>query len=271
MIETCTYRRHNHLSPPCVQMDWALLLVLGFSASLCASADINDQPRPLNKINAELNDRWQMNLGNQWSPACAAEFEEVGITNETLYLLGTQHEIHSISVRDIWYYFDPTFPEDNDMPTINWDLTSNDTVLPYTPLGGDFFTPEMRAMDNIMSHNHNYGVGGVGYFEALGHTFHMIETWERASGVCKNVTVNPPSGKLCSCIFAEEIPLINRTMVRMHKAIKGFQDDVILHDQNTWTAYWRDELIYSMPEDQHLFAFCMYFYCKMQQYKLQYM
>ena len=259
-------------------MDWALLLVLGFSASLCASADINDQfdhPLPLpSKIrDAELNEQWQLNKGNQWtSPACAAEFEEVGITNETVYLLATQHEIHSISVRDIWYYYDPTFPEDNDMPTINWDLLSNDTVLPYTPLGADFFTPEMRAMDNIMSHNHNYGIGGVGYFEALGHTFHMIETWERASGVYKNVTAsNPPSGKLCSCIFAEEIPLINRTMVKMHAAIKNFHTDVVLHDQMTWTAYWRDELIYSMPEDWGLADFCYYFYCKMQQYKLQYM
>ena len=154
-------------------MDWALLLVLGFSARLCSSAEINyDQPRPLNKIKGSKS-KW---FPNQWSPACAAEFEEVGITNETLYLLGTQHEIHSISVRDIWYYFDPTFPEDNDMPTINWDLTNpNDTVLPYTPLGADFFTPEMRAMDNIMSHNHNYGVGGVGYSAAIGHTFHMID------------------------------------------------------------------------------------------------
>ena len=57
----------------------------------------------------------------QAGPSCDAVFAANNI-NKTDLMLGAGHGIHSITVRDIRYYFDPDFPEDNDIPTVNPDF-----------------------------------------------------------------------------------------------------------------------------------------------------
>ena len=52
---------------------------------------------------------------------CSRVFAATGI-NQTDLMYGAGHGIHSITVRDIRYYFDPNFPEENDIPTINPDF-----------------------------------------------------------------------------------------------------------------------------------------------------
>ena len=42
--------------------------------------------------------------------------------NQWDLMLGAGHGIHSITVRDIRYYFDKDFPEQNNIPTVNPDF-----------------------------------------------------------------------------------------------------------------------------------------------------
>ena len=55
------------------------------------------------------------------APNCSAVFAAAGL-NQTDLMYGAGHGIHSITVRDIRYYFDPDFPEQNDIPTVNPDF-----------------------------------------------------------------------------------------------------------------------------------------------------
>ena len=52
---------------------------------------------------------------------CSAVLAASGL-NQTDMMFGAGHGIHSITVRDIRYYFDPDFPEENDLPTVNPDF-----------------------------------------------------------------------------------------------------------------------------------------------------
>ena len=52
---------------------------------------------------------------------CSIVLAATGL-NQMDLMYGAGHGIHSITVRDIRYYFDPDFPEENDIPTINPDF-----------------------------------------------------------------------------------------------------------------------------------------------------
>ena len=116
------------------------------------------------------------------------------------------HGIHSITVRDIRYYFDPVFPEGNSIPTVNPDFDNTDeTVLRYAPLGSDTGTPGMRVVDQIMSHGDNFMVGpGLSQLERIAHGMHMNELWQRTSLIYRQVDMNPPSPEVCSCVNDEK-------------------------------------------------------------------
>ena len=116
------------------------------------------------------------------------------------------HGIHSITVRDIRYYFDPVFPEDNSIPTVNPDFDNTDeTVLRSAPLGSDAGTPGMRVFDQIMSHGDNFMVGpGLSHLERIAHGMHMNELWQRTSLAYRQVESIPPSPEVCSCVNDDE-------------------------------------------------------------------
>ena len=61
------------------------------------------------------------------------------------------HGIHSLTVEDIRHYFKADSPVENNIPTVNKDLTGA-RVLPYAPLAGydlDFKTEAMQKLDVV--------------------------------------------------------------------------------------------------------------------------
>ena len=68
---------------------------------------------------------------------CSRVLQEGGASSQ-FAMVG--HEIHSLSVRTL-RKFKPDVTEDNIIPTINMDLSSNMPILPYAP---DRSTPENR-------------------------------------------------------------------------------------------------------------------------------
>ena len=72
------------------------------------------------------------------------------------YNLSVAHGIHSINVEQLNYYFDGNVEEDNDIPTTNSDLSSEEGVLPSAPKinkDNSILTPSMMMLDYIMSNN----------------------------------------------------------------------------------------------------------------------
>ena len=64
------------------------------------------------------------------------------------------HGIHSMTLEDIKYYFKPDATETNNVPTVNYDLSENATlVLPHAKLYGydtSFKTISMRHLDQVL-------------------------------------------------------------------------------------------------------------------------
>ena len=61
-------------------------------------------------------------------------------------------------------------------------------IKDYAPLGGDFFTPGMRVMDEIFGNDDgtdNYLFQGLTRSEKLTHGMHMLEVWYIAGLIYK--------------------------------------------------------------------------------------
>jgi len=136
---------------------------------------------------------------------CSAVLAASGL-NQTDMMFGAGHGIHSITVRDIRYYFDPDFPEENEIPTVNPDFRG-DLIKESAPLGGDFFTPGMRAMNEIYANDDgtdNYMIQGLTRAEKMTHAMHMLEVWQIAGMIYKKIQADPPTKEVCSCTIDED-------------------------------------------------------------------
>ena len=94
------------------------------------------------------------------------------------------HGIHSITLEDIQHYFKPDATEDNRVPTLNFDATSNQPLLRNAPLYGydkSFDTTGMRRADQILTHMDNkmWDIKHYNTLEKLVHALHMDEVWAK--------------------------------------------------------------------------------------------
>jgi len=133
---------------------------------------------------------------------CSGILNKAGINLDTL-VYSAGHGIHSITVKDIRYYFEPSCPEINNIPTINTDLKDENLVLLSAPLGSDCLTPGMRVLDQTLANDDrtdNYLVRGMSNMEKVAHGMHMNEMWEYARKAYSELKQTPPSHALCKCI-----------------------------------------------------------------------
>merc|ERR1712142_912246 len=66
---------------------------------------------------------------------------------------GAGHGIHSLSLEEIRYYFEADAPEENRIPVVNTNLSSENTILFNAPLRGydeDFKTMALKVMAYFM-------------------------------------------------------------------------------------------------------------------------
>merc|ERR1711970_47666 len=137
--------------------------------------------------------------------SCQAAAEQVGVDFENFkYNVG--HMIHSLTVEDVRFFFEENFPVDNDIPTVNVNLTGPN-VLPYAPsFPSKFKFPLGSSLDRILLNNddiNTFSERGRTTLEELAHAAHMLEMLYRTSEVYKNlgdIDVN----KVCPCLVNEE-------------------------------------------------------------------
>ena len=137
-----------------------------------------------------------------------APSSNVGV-NMTSYSRSVAHHLHSISVEDIRYFFDDQFPINNTVPTINFDLTDTTPVLLFAPTRPSVFKfPAGAIVDYVLSNNDKtdkFGASGLTSLEEIVHHMHMLEMWNMASQVYKDIKQkNLNIKKVCPCLVNEQ-------------------------------------------------------------------
>ena len=118
------------------------------------------------------------------------------------------HMIHSITLEDIRYFFDPRVPVDNNIPTCNTNLTDEKLVLDYAPSKPSIFKfPGGALFDRVMKQDNpeNFDIAGTTRLEEIAHGFHMMEMWNRASSMYKTIVQKEIDvDKVCPCLIEVE-------------------------------------------------------------------
>jgi len=135
---------------------------------------------------------------------CKDAAEQAGVDLENFkYNVG--HVIHSLTVEDVRFFFDENFPVDNDIPTVNTNLTGT-PVLPYVPsFPSKFKFPLGSTLDRILLNNDDpktFFDRGSASLEELGHAAHMLEMLFAASKTYKTLE-NVDIDNTCPCLVNE--------------------------------------------------------------------
>jgi len=136
--------------------------------------------------------------------SCEGVMKQKGISNAFAPVIA--HAIHSLTVEDIRYYFKPDTTEDNFIPTVNKDLTSDERVLDHAPLAGydkDWVTMEMQHFDSVMKkmNETDYDIANFWLIEKLTHKIHMAEVWARTQIKYKMLEkILDTDSNLCTCV-----------------------------------------------------------------------
>lgn len=139
------------------------------------------------------------------SDTCANVMASAGIDNNNFEAF-VSHSIHSLTLDDIRFYFKSDATEDNNIPTVNADMESEERVLPNAPLIGydeEFSTPAMRQFDMVLRNMNraDWQVKGYSPLEKVAHVFHMAELWNKAGeqyDVAERLL--SPDSELCGCL-----------------------------------------------------------------------
>jgi len=137
---------------------------------------------------------------------CKAAAEQAGVDFENFrYNVG--HLIHSLTVEDVRFFFDENFPVENNIPTVNTNLTAGPPVLTYAPsFPSKFRFPLGSTLDRILLNNddpNTFGSKESTTLEELGHAAHMLEMLFKTSQIYKSLE-NLDINSVCSCLVDEE-------------------------------------------------------------------
>merc|ERR1719186_471057 len=119
---------------------------------------------------------------------CKAAAEQAGVDFEN-FKFNVGHAIHSLTVEDARFFFDENFPIENNIPTVNTNLTAGPPVLTYAPsFPSKFLFPLGSTLDRILLKNDDTSAAfekGLTSLEELGHAAHMMEMLYKASQMYK--------------------------------------------------------------------------------------
>jgi len=118
---------------------------------------------------------------------------------------GAAHGLHSLHLEEIRYFFEPNATENNKIPVVNKNLSSQQTILFDAPLAGydeHFNTMALKVMAFFMLNDRpDFFEQGLNTLEKLTHQYHMHEIYAAAAPIYNKMKENPPSDpELCGCV-----------------------------------------------------------------------
>ena len=203
--------------------------------------------------------------------SCEAAATAAGV-NLTSFTDAVGHFIHSITVEDVQYFFDPDFPIENTIPTTNVHYREDEKpVLAYAPSRvSPFKFPGFASLDFVLSNNdepETFLVNGMTTIEKLSHQFHMIEMWTKAAPIYKDIKARQvDKASVCPCLVDEHNNGIVKHLNYIYKELKDWMKHntrdtrrngraldlaLITWYPNDWERNAKSldpEKVYSMPE-----------------------
>jgi len=150
-------------------------------------------------------------LGHCAYDSCTKSLNEFCITSEFPH--AAAHGIHSMTLKELRYFFDKSATENNIIPIVNFNLSSPYLLLPSVPdleLNNSFSTPMMESVDHILSNweNDNFFMKGASVLEKLVHNMHMYETLSASGKIYKQIKrkkfMRKNIKKLCKCMKKDD-------------------------------------------------------------------
>merc|ERR1719318_978912 len=114
------------------------------------------------------------------------------------------HGIHSLTLADLRYYFNPNANETNNIPTINRNLTSEPILNDAPDIGrSDRFKTIglLVAEEVVLKEDSDWDIHGGDILDKLLHALHMHEVWSETSRLYKGLLDSPPDDpSICPCL-----------------------------------------------------------------------
>ena len=178
-----------------VQNPHRMKALLILSLLMYCEAKPQNAPSDSNKNNKDL------------SGSCSAA-RDLGVNLEG-FPKHVAHNLHSITLQDIQFFFEPNFPEDNDIPTVNQDLTSDQEILWQAPSRSSVYKfPSGAAFDFILMNSDNVDSlmeKSTSSLEKMSHAIHMQEMWYKVSLRYKKLeNTEIDLDQVCPCLVDEK-------------------------------------------------------------------
>ena len=190
------------------------------------------------------------------------------------------HGIHSINVEQLNDFFHANVTENNNIPTTNLNVESENLILPYAPRmkhDADMLTTTMQLVDFIMTSNddpNGFLNNRLTPLEKLVHHAHMNEMYARIQPLFKSIVQNPPQVHgLCECVSDEMDNGILRALRMYTVSFKAGDRDFRsspetpnllpkLDSSAAWKVWKRAQKMSVMSKNEQ-YNLALYLYCKL--------
>merc|ERR1711971_329429 len=141
---------------------------------------------------------------------------------------GAAHGLHSLHLEEIRHFFEPDATENNKIPVVNKNLSSQQTILFNAPLAGydeHFNAMAIKVMAYFMLNDRpDFFEQGLNTLEKLTHQYHMHEIYDAAAPIYNKMKENPPTDQeLCGCVNDVTGNGILIEMANIARQLKYFQ------------------------------------------------
>merc|ERR1711962_1845079 len=192
--------------------------------SLARAAKLDD--KSLYHVVEDLPGNETHGSGKEPVATCSDVMARNGL-NFSSFWQGAAHGLHSLHLEEIRYFFEANATENNKIPVVNKNLSSEQTILFNAPLAGysdTLQTMSLKVMSYFMlNDNPAFYQQGVNTLEKITHQYHMHEIYKAASSIYKELKENPPQDEeLCPCVNDIIGNGIMTEMVNIAKKIKYF-------------------------------------------------
>merc|ERR1719192_98748 len=148
--------------------------------------------------------------------------------NFSSFWQGAAHGLHSLHLEEIRYFFEANAIENNNIPVVNKNLSSEQTILFNAPLAGydeRFNTMALKVMAYFMRNDSpDFFQRGLNTLEKVTRQYHMHEIYAAAAPIYSNMKENLPLGtELCDCVNDIRGNGILVEMANIARQLKYFQ------------------------------------------------
>jgi len=170
--------------------------------AIAKAAKLNDDA--LYHVVEDLPGNETQESGEENVATCSDVMARNGL-NSSSFWHGAAHGLHSLHLEEIRHFFEPDATENNKIPVVNKNLSSQQTILFNAPLAGydeHFGTMALKVMAYFMLNDRpDFFEQGLNTLEKLTHQYHMHEIYAAAAPIYNAMKENPPSDpELCACV-----------------------------------------------------------------------